>query len=59
MDDDRATENILKSIDSPSELQEEVRLPRDAVVGPAHELDVGHLPLGVLVSPLNTHAHRV
>lgn len=57
MDDDGAAEEILESIDTTPQFQEEVWLPRDAVVGPAHELDVGHLPLCVLLSLLQTRPH--
>lgn len=49
MDDDGAAEEILKSVDAPPQLEEELRLLGNAVVRPAHELNVGHFPLGVLL----------
>ena len=45
MDDDGAAEEVLKSVDSPSQFQEKVGFSWDAVVWPTHELDVGHLSL--------------
>lgn len=59
VNDDRAAEEILESIDAPSEFEEEMRLPGDAVVRPAHELDVRHLPLWVLLPLLQTDTHTV
>lgn len=45
VNNDRPTEEILEGVDAPPQFQEEVWLPGDSVVGPTHELDVGHLPL--------------
>lgn len=52
MDDDGAAEEILESVDATPQLEQELRILRNAVVRPAHELNVGHLPLGVLLSLL-------
>lgn len=45
VNDDGTTEEILEGVDSPSQFQEELRLLWNAMVRPAHELDVRHLPL--------------
>lgn len=49
MDDDGAAEEILKRVDAAPQLEEELRLLGNAVVGPAHELNVGHFSLRVLL----------
>lgn len=59
MDHDGAAEEILEGVDAAPQLEEELRLLWNAVVRPAHELNVGHLPLGVLLPllerPIDTH----
>lgn len=57
VDNNGTAEEILESIDTPSQFEEEVWLPWDAVVWPASELDVGHFPLRVLLPLLQTHMH--
>lgn len=49
MNDDGTTEEILESIDTPPQFQEELRVFWDAMIRPTHELNVGHLPLWVLL----------
>lgn len=58
MDNNGATEKVFEGVDSSSQFQEEVGFSWDAVVWPADELDVSHLPLCALLSPLNTRAHK-
>lgn len=62
VNNDWAAEHIFESIDTPPQFQEEVRLSWDAVVGPAHELDVSHFPLQVFLSLLQavtqTHTQK-
>ena len=53
--DDGAAEEVLESVDTAPQLQEQMWLPGDAVVRPAHELDVGNLSLWVLLPLLQTH----
>lgn len=45
VNDDGTTEEILESIDTPPQFQEELCVFWDAMIRPTHELDVGHLPL--------------
>lgn len=55
VDDDGAAEEVLEGVDATPQLEEELRLLGNAVVRPAHELDVGHLPLGILLPLLKRH----
>lgn len=57
VDNNGATEEILESIDTSPQFQEEMWLPWDTVVWPAYELDVSHLPLRVLLPLLQTQTH--
>lgn len=57
VDDDGTAEEVLERVYSAPQFQEEVGLVWNAVVGPAHKLDVGHLPLHALVPLLHTHTH--
>lgn len=54
VDDDGPAEEVLEGVDTAPQLQEEMGLVWDAVVGPAHELDVGHFPLCVLLPLLHS-----
>lgn len=45
VDDNGTTEEILERVYSTPQFQEEVCLLWNTMVRPAHELDVGHLPL--------------
>lgn len=54
VNDDGTAEEVLEGVDAAPQFQEELRLLWHAVVRPAHELNVGHLPLGVLLLLLQT-----
>ena len=44
VNNDGTTEEILESVDTSPQFQEEVRLSWDTMVWPAHELNVSHFP---------------
>lgn len=56
VNNDGTAEEVLESVDAAPQFQQELRLLWHAVVRPAHELNVGHLPLGVLLPLLRTRA---